>query len=150
MINPYTLRPLTGLHGDQMNGVLLYMAAEGAKIAGWYAKARLLKGIDCGRCCIHFQKTRWYIRADVCPCPVLLSSFGGWTAPSPGGHNTIRVPVALMALYLASERSRDETGSQVACQVPKGIETVVRKVKLDCCKSYAKLGVCPTSTAMDT
>ena len=36
VINPYTLRPLTGLHGDQIDEVLLYMAREDAK-------ARLLK-----------------------------------------------------------------------------------------------------------
>ena len=40
-INPYTLRPLTGVHGDQMDEVLLYMAREDAKIARLHAKARL-------------------------------------------------------------------------------------------------------------
>ena len=43
MLNPYTLWPLTGLHGDQMDEILLYMAGDGAKIAGLHAKARLLK-----------------------------------------------------------------------------------------------------------
>ena len=43
VLNPYTLRPLTGLHGDQMDEILLYMAGDGAKIAGLHAKARLLK-----------------------------------------------------------------------------------------------------------
>ena len=42
-LNPYTLRPLTGLHGDQMDEILLYMAGDGAKIARLHAKARLLK-----------------------------------------------------------------------------------------------------------
>ena len=43
VLNPYTVRPLTGLHGDQMDEILLYMAGDGAKIAGLHAKARLLK-----------------------------------------------------------------------------------------------------------
>ena len=43
MLNPYTLRPLTGLHGYQMDEILLYMAGDGAKIAGLHAKARLLQ-----------------------------------------------------------------------------------------------------------
>ena len=43
MVSPYTLRPLTGLHGDQMDEILLYMAGDGAKIAGIHAKAGLLK-----------------------------------------------------------------------------------------------------------
>ena len=43
VLNPYTLRPLTGLHGDQMDEILLYMAGDGVKIAGLHAKARLLK-----------------------------------------------------------------------------------------------------------
>ena len=43
MLNPYTLRPLTGLYGDQMDEILLYMARDGAKIAGLHAKARLWK-----------------------------------------------------------------------------------------------------------
>ena len=43
VLDPYTLRPLTGLHGDQMDEILLYMAGDGAKIAGLHAKARLLK-----------------------------------------------------------------------------------------------------------
>ena len=43
MLNPYTLRPLTVLHGDQMDEILLYTAGDGAKIARLHAKARLLK-----------------------------------------------------------------------------------------------------------
>ena len=43
VLNPYTLRPLTGLHGDQMDEILLYMAGDGAKIAGLHAKATPLK-----------------------------------------------------------------------------------------------------------
>ena len=43
VLNPCTLRPLTGLHGDQVDEILLYMAGDGAKIAGLHAKARLLK-----------------------------------------------------------------------------------------------------------
>ena len=43
VLNPYTLRPLTGLHGDQMDEILWYMAGVGAKIAGLHAMARLLK-----------------------------------------------------------------------------------------------------------
>ena len=31
MLNPYTLRPLTGLHGDQMDEILLYMAEMGPR-----------------------------------------------------------------------------------------------------------------------
>ena len=34
VINPYTLRPLTGLHSDQMDEVLLYMVGQDAKIVG--------------------------------------------------------------------------------------------------------------------
>ena len=40
---PYTLRPLTGLHGEQMDDILLYMAGDGARIAGLHAKATLLR-----------------------------------------------------------------------------------------------------------
>ena len=43
VLNPYTPRPLTGLHGDQMDEILLYMAGDGTKIARLHAKARLLK-----------------------------------------------------------------------------------------------------------
>ena len=43
VINPYTLRPMTGLHGDWMDDVLLYMASEDAKMAELHSKARLLK-----------------------------------------------------------------------------------------------------------
>ena len=50
VINPYTLRPVMGLHGDQMDEVLLYMAGEDVKIAGLHAKARLLKRERCCTC----------------------------------------------------------------------------------------------------
>ena len=43
MINPYTVRPMTGLNGDQMDKVLLYMARQDANIAGLHAKVRLLQ-----------------------------------------------------------------------------------------------------------
>ena len=40
-------------------------------------------------------------------------------------------------------------GLQIACQVPKGLKAVARKVELNCYKPYAKLGVCPTGATMD-
>ena len=79
-INPYTLRPLTSLHGDQMHEVLLYMAGEDAKIARLHAKAGLLKR---GRLCemqyLHPKNTPIHLSRRMplsCRTPWLL-----WSAP---------------------------------------------------------------------
>ena len=45
--------------------------------------------------------------------------------------------------------ARDAIGSQIACEVTKGITVLAGKVELDCCKLNAKRGVCPTNAAMD-
>ena len=150
VINPSTPRPLTGVHGDQMHEVLLYMVGEDAKIAGLHAKARLLKRHRLWEMLyLHPENTLVHLSRRM-PLSFPTVWFSWFEPPPPhGGHSTVWAPVVPSAPCLPSERSRYATGSQIACQVPKGIKTVAGKVELEYCKSYAKLGVCPTSAAMD-
>ena len=149
VINPYTVSSLSGPHGHQIDEVLLYMAGEDAKPARLHAKARLSK-TDClwHMMYLHPENTLVHLSRRMLPyCPTLLLL---WFDPPPPLAGALHcVPVVSLAPCLPSERSRDATGSQIACSVAKGIKTIGGKVEVDCCKPYAQLGFCPTITAVD-
>ena len=139
VLNPYTLRRLTGLHGDHMDEILLYMAREEAKIAGLHAKARLLKS--------HRLWEMLYLHPDntlIHPSRRMLLSrgAGGWWSgrlavnpPPPPPRDAWRTIVWLLMLLtiscLESERPRQATVRIRACQVPQSIEIGTRKVDLE-------------------
>ena len=135
-INLYTLRPLTALHGDQMDKILLYMAGEEATIRGLYAKARMLKQ----------QTLRNVVPSSVDFIGTSIQTQGPvpWPLDSPPPLRRDNRPIAPLpmvpaVLCLTSECPQD-ADSQDACQATKGIQIGARIVDLAYSKYYASVG----------
>ena len=128
-----------------------YIREKEAKIAGLHAKARLLKR---DRLCkmLYLQPENTPVhpsRHMPSSCPTLCLR-GSNPPPPPSTYSTFWVPLVPVAHCLPNERSQDATGLQIASRVPTGLKAVAEKVELDCCNTYAKLGLCSTSAAINS
>ena len=126
VINPYTLRPVIGLHGDQMDEVLLYRGEEDAKIATLHTKARLSKRDPL----CEILQTNTLVHPSQHMLLFRRILYLSWLSPPP------RRKHYLLGAYgtsgpLSSLSTFTTYNAFVNCfQVRKGITTVARKVKL--------------------